>query len=253
VVVGVFICLLAYRLWKGSQSNDNTYVTYGAIGVVVVNAVFLVYFLSSVTTQYFRQLGLIMAIVTVVGAAAFARATGESRRLNTSVVRSRAVPRQSRSRLVGIRLLLIVLLIASLATLYRSPYIYQPSDHVPEGHVDGYEVAFDRMDSDSVMMGIRVTGGRYRDAIYGVQRSHSSELQLGSVPPPVFNAGNYTERYNESRYLAISGRERQREIAVYEGIRYERRGLRHLRNGNQTNRVISNGQVQIYHINSSID
>jgi multisubunit Na+/H+ antiporter MnhF subunit len=253
VIVGVFICLLAYRLWKGSQSNDNTYVAYAVVGVIVVNAVFLVYFLSSVTTQYFRQLGLIMAFVTVVGTAAFSRATAKSQRLSAAGIRSRPVPRPSHGRLVGIRLVLIVLLVASLATLYRSPYIYQPADQVPEGHVDGYELAFDRVDSDSVRMGIRVTGGRYRDAIYGVQRSHSAELQLSSVPPPVFNAGNYTERYNESRYLAISDRERQREMAVYEGIRYERRGLRHLRNSNHINRVISNGQVRVYHFNSSVD
>ncbi len=142
------------------------------------------------------------------------------------------------------------MLIAAVPNLYRSPYMYQASDQVPESHVDGYEVAFDQMDRGLSFMGINGNGGRYRDAIYGFDRARGGQFPGDAVPPPVFNAGNYSEHYDDNRYLAISERDVQREQVVLDGLRYEQQGFERIEEHRQVNRVSSNGKLRVYYISA---
>lgn len=247
VLAGLVILLALYRQRKKQPTAEDDFVTYAAAGLLALGAGFVVYFLSSVTTQYFRQLGLIMAVVTVLSAAGLARvlASYSQRAARTTSTGPSGLTKLAVS---GVILLLLVTLIASVPNLYRSPYMYQASDQVPESHLDGYEVAFDRMDRDVPFMGVNGNGGRYRDAIYGFERARSGQFPGDAVPPPVFNAGNYSEHYNDSRYLAINERDVQREAVVLDGLRYERQGFDRVEGHRQLNRVSSNRQVRVYYI-----
>lgn len=131
----------------------------------------------------------------------------------------------SKVALVGVRVLFIVLLVASLPNIHQSPYIWT-SAHVPEGHVSGFEVAFDRIDRSLPLMGTRHTGGGYRDAIYGAQRARSSNVTGKPAPPSVLNAGNYTEHYNQTRYLVVSDRDVERDLSVFPEPALHLRGSR---------------------------
>lgn len=247
VVAALLIGIALYRVWRGSPSNDNTFVTYAATGLATMTVVFLLYFFSSVTTQYFRQLGLMMVLVTVLGAAGLARVVGAGGdRTSDRLGAVSNAPSPSRAGLLGVKFLLVVMLIASLATLYRSPYMTQPSDQVPEQHLDGYEIAFERMNEDVPFMGIRSSGGRERDAVYGVQSARASAFENLAVPPPVFNAGNYSDSYDVSRYVVVSERDVTREVEVFGELRYERRGVDRLESHQRVDRVVSNQQVQLY-------
>jgi len=246
LVTAVLIAVALYRVWNGSLSNDNTFVTYAATGLTALTVVFIVYFLSSVTTQYFRQLGLVMVLVSAIGAAGFARVVAAGGNSRADQFGAGNGPSPSRLGLLALKVLMVVLLITSLVTLYRSPYMLQPSDHVPEQHMDGHEIAFERMNNDHTFMGMRTTGGRERDAIYGVQRARSSRFDNVAVPPPVFNTGNYTETYNDSRYVLITERDRTRELDVFRQLRYERQGIDRLESQDHVDRILSNQEIQLY-------
>lgn len=251
LLAGVATAVMVVTLrqyWPRRESERETYLLYATVAFLALSVGFLVYFLSSVTTQYFRQLGVMMVLVTVLAAAGVSRGivvgierfqTGWGPTLDSEL---------TSLALRAVAVLFVVLLVVSIPNLYRSPYMYQASDQVPEGHVDGFEAAFDRMDRDLPFMAVRHNGGRYQDAIYGTERARATAFRGDAVPPPVFNAGNYSDQYDESRYLGISTRDRQRELVVYEGLRYERQGFALLDDHRRLNRVVSNRQVRVYFI-----
>jgi len=249
LVAGLVVLLALYRQRENQASAEDDFVTYATAGLVALGLGFVVYFLSSVTTQYFRQLGLIMVVITILAAAGVARAlAGYSRQAGRR--RSTGSSAQTKLAIRGVVLLLLVALVATVPNLYRSPYMYQASDQVPEGHIDGYEAAFDRIDREVPFMGIYNDGGRYRDGIYGFERARGGEYPSNAVPPPVFNAGNYSEHYDGNRYLGISERDVQRELVVLDGLRYEQQGFDHVKDHRQLHRVISNQQVRVYYISA---
>lgn len=249
IIAGALILLTLYRRWNGSRPTTDTYILYLTAGFAALLVGFFVYFLSSVTTQYFRQLGFIMVFVTLIGAAGISRMVAAGPRwLPDDTVLGFTVTEPSELALGGVKLLFIILLVASLPTLYRSPYIYQASDHVPESHADGIEATFDRMDRDVQLMGIRHGAGRYQDGIYGFNRARSSNITAQAVPPPVFNDGNYTAYYTESRYLLVTERDVKRETVVFKGLRYNREGATQLEDHHRLHRVVSNGEVRVYYI-----
>lgn len=247
VIASLVILLSLYRQRGDRTPAADDFVTYASVGLLALGVGFVVYFLSSVTTQYFRQLGLIMAVVTILAAAGLARALGwcSRRAAPTSSADSSARTKLAAGAVV---LLLLAAVIVSVPNLYRSPYMYQASDQVPEGHIDGYEAAFDRIDRDIPFMGVNGDGGRYRDAIYGFERARGGQFPGDAVPPPVFNAGNYSEHYDGSRYLAISERDVQRELTVLDGLRYEQQGFERVEEHRRLNRVVSNRQLRVYHV-----
>lgn len=249
VIAGLVVLLALYRQREPETAAADDHVMYAAAGLLALGAGFVVYFLSSVTTMYFRQLGLIMVIITILSAAGLARALAGYSRRGAQTPLTGASTRTTLAVGVVI-LLLLVTLIAAVPNLYRSPYMYQASDQVPESHIDGYEVAFDRMDRDVPFMGIRGNGGRYRDAIYGFERSRSGQFPGDAVPPPVFNAGNYSEHYDGDRYLAVTERDVQRELVVLDGLRYERQGFEVVEERRQLNRVSSNRGIRVYYISA---
>jgi hypothetical protein len=257
-VIAAFVVLRAVQRQREKRTPaEDDFVMYAAAGLLALGVGFGIYFLSSVTTQYFRQLGLIMVVVTVLAAAGVARALAsvsrQVTRTSSKVTRTSSTGSARLSKLAagGMILLLLVTLFATVPNLYRSPYMYQASDQVPAGHIDGYEAAFDRMDRDVPFMGIHNNGGRYRDAIYGFERARGGQFPGGAVPPPVFNAGNYSEHYDDSRYLAVSQRDVQRELVVLDGLRYEQRGFDHVEEHRRVNRVSSNQQVRVYYISAN--
>ena len=251
VITAILTILVLYRGYCGSQSTADTYLTYLIAGSVSVTMIFAFYFLSSVSTQYFRQLGFLMVFVTLIAAAGITRFTPDNQPDSTSE-RDRVLNTQTASQLivVGIMLVLIVLLVASLYSFYRAPYIYTPSDQVPEGHIEGMEAAFERMDQNQSIRSIRLTGGlyRYQDGIYGVDRSRSMNIKSGYVEPRAFNSGNYTGYYNESHYMAMTERDAKRELIAFKELHFERAGADRLDSHRRLDRVVSNGQVRVYYV-----
>jgi len=62
----------------------------------------------------------------------------------------------------------------------------------------------------------------------------------------VFVKANYSDAFEEPRYMAISESTYQREVVLYNGFRYPERGFERLRTSPGVDRVHSNGEYRLY-------
>lgn len=238
VVLSVFAAGLLFVATRYYRRDDaNMLVAYIAAGLVPLVAVFLVVLGANAGDMYFRYQGFMMVPMTVVGAAALARATVWL--TDAGWQRSGAV----------LAVLLLVLMPAGLAVVHPSPYVYQPSRHVTEAQIDGYGAAFEHRDSDVPFAGVRGGPRRYVDYHYGTEYARNDlgfPGYRGEVPPAVFNGGNYTEAFDGPRYVATTESGRQKEVELYDGFRYSERGYRQLETEPGVNRVRASDQFRLY-------
>ncbi|UPW00410.1 hypothetical protein M0R88_18135 [Halorussus gelatinilyticus] len=252
--VSVVFCALAGLLVLGGflgrveESNLTAFSRYFGLALIPLFGLFTAYFIVSYEKLHFRQLGFIMVLVTILGAVALARG------LDLLSTRTSLSSGSART-LVGVAF--VVMLAASVPTLYQSPYMYQSSSHVSEAQMTGYENAIEYRGS-SPFLGVRGTGERWTDAILGYEESRSRTLGAGSLyasethPATGENfTGRYVARHYDDRYLAFTDRERQQEVRVFNELRFDRSGFRSLDGAPGLNRVQANGGFQMYQINET--
>lgn len=207
------------------------------LGLVPVGVVMALYVFANLQTIYFRHLGFMMALATVFGAVALARAlTGADRR---------GFDRGSVA--VG-GVVLAALLVLSMATVFSSPFIHQANDQVTEMQMGGHETAFAHENESIGYAGIRAGPGRFRDAIEG-----TFDLDLGGGPESTrvpFGEldGDLTAVFGEERYLVVSRADVVRETVAYHNLRYDEAGFERLDRRPGVDRVIANGEFRLYHV-----
>lgn len=235
----LMLAALAGRL-DGRYPDRNALVTYLTAGMVPLLAAFLVFFLLSVETQPFRYSGFIMAVVTVLGAAALAIGL---RSLSTRV--------SSTTLRAAVAVLFVLATPLAVATVFGSPFIYQPNAQVTEMQVTGYRTAFSHRADGVAFAGIRSGPERYLHAIYGTNRAEAMAFpgKTAAVPQRVFNT-NLSSYYGGDRYLPVSQRDHQREVVLYRGFRYHAASFRALGGTPGIDRVESNGAFNLYYIDS---
>lgn len=118
----------------------------------------------------------------------------------------------------------------------------------------GYETAFENR-GDVRFTGLRSPGERYSDAILGYETSKAADWRGEAIYGSDMNATgeNFTaERlttvFEEPRYLPVTDAARARELAVYKGLRFPRRGFRTLDSQPGVSRVQSGGGFDLYYI-----
>ncbi|WP_136601629.1 cytochrome d ubiquinol oxidase subunit II [Salinigranum halophilum] len=235
LIAGVVMLLSFTNRIEGLGPDRDRSVKYLSVSFIPLFGLFLVYFLSSVTSLHFRQLGFLMLPVTVLGALGVV--------LGIRALSVKSSPQRLRTALT---VFFAVAIVISTASLYLSPYIFRPSSHITEPQVEGYSAAFETRGDADKLLGIRRGGGRYADFIYGT--GNTPQLASEAIPPEVFNAGNMTSHYDESNTLIVTRRDRLREVSVYRGLRYSQRGFERLPRKFGLNRVYTNGGVRLYHI-----
>jgi len=108
--------------------------------------------------------------------------------------------------------------------------VYQPNKQVTDAQIDGYGSAFEYRQSDVQFAGIR--GGRSDTSITITGRiARARDAQFpGKDPIPTLGVRgrNYTEHYEDGRYMATTRTDRLREVALYDGLRYGERAFGHL-------------------------
>lgn len=241
-VFGVLAAALLFALYTGRlahrDSDREALVTYVAASLIPLSVAFAFFFVANVSTQHFRYLGFVMVPVTLLGAVALDewldRAGGPS-------------PRWTKRLALVVALLL--LLPMPLATLHSSPFIYQPTPATTEAELTGYEATFEQMDREIGFIGIRGGPNRQLDAIHGTERSDQMGIDgassRGAIPYGVFG-NNMTSHYNESRYLPVTEGDYEREVSLYDGLRYSERGFERLDATVGIDRVHTNGGYRLY-------
>lgn len=234
LVVGAFLLASLRGHFDGVVPDRNALVKYQAVGLVPLFGMFAVVFIAALGDHYFRFLGAIMVFVTILGAVAF------------TVGLPSIVGRPSRVTVRRIILVAFVFLLPfAMATIHPSPFIFQPSDQVTEMEVRGYEQAFEHRDPAIEFLTLRDTAPRYVDAIHGPESDVAGEFD--EVNETAFRE-DLLGADDDPRYLAVTERDRAREIELYDGFRYPRAGFESLESTPGINKVQSNGDFELYQI-----
>ncbi len=215
-----------------SRPDANAVAMYLGIASLLALPVIAAYFVGNIAEHYFRHLGFLLLIAAIVGALALSRGV-------TKVAR-RFDPRWTT---VAVILAFAVLLPLSLASVYPSPFIYKQTQHVTEPQMDGYSAIFDVNDESLTLAGIRRGPWRYSDAIQGVNGSTRYEADVSNA-----NLSRLGDYYADGGYVVVTEYDRQREVTAYRELRYTDRTIQSVARQPGVNRVLSNDDVQLYHV-----
>jgi hypothetical protein len=237
-LLAAVVIVLALRGRFGDR-DANTLVGYLTAALVPVTGVFLLVLASSAGDMYFRYEGFIMVPVTVLGAVAVALAIDRARGRGRTVAKTAIV------------VLFLVLVPAGLAATHPAPYIYQPSRQVTESVAHGYGNSFETRVRGVEFAGVRGGPRRFVDFYYGTQQARTTLDFPGyedPIPTAVFSRGNFTDYYEDPRYLGITESDYAREVELYEGFRYPASGFQALDATVGVNRVRASEGYALYYI-----
>ncbi|MFD1514287.1 hypothetical protein [Halomarina rubra] len=240
VFAAAFVAL-SMRDWQLTSANDEAFSQYIAAAAFPLGALFLLYFLSGVTRQHYRQIGLIVMLVTVLGGVAIVYGADRlTQRFSTQTVA------------VGIGAVLVLFVLLSVPVYFASPYIYQPTQDVSQTELQGYDFAVSH-GADYRYVGIRNGPGRSFDGLYGQigGAAEDAPLRGSQVPTEVFNRGQLAQYYGDSRYLIVTTADIAREEGLWNGLRYTADGFESLDRQPGVNLVYSNGEVRSFLIAES--
>ncbi|MFC3958316.1 hypothetical protein [Halovivax cerinus] len=250
-LIGLFAGCYVLIVWIGrsrSAPEARTTVTYLGAALLPLGAMVAVYFLGT-STMAFRQVGFIAVVLTIVGAIALTGLVGWT---------SRYAPAAVPNALVAI--VLGACLVLALATVFASPFIYSPTQHVSEETYHGYETAITNGPDDQPYAGYGYTTYRFNHAIYGVESMSPAQAGIvgpgtGVVDAAEFNAGDYQYAYadEDPYFLAVSEFDTVREHGLYRGLNYDPAALEDLESYDGSARYVSNGEFVLYEVGSGSD
>ena len=183
---------------------------------------------------FFRHLGFLMIPGTVLGAIGLT-SLGHvlaARRSYATVKRIGAV-------------FAAVVLVLSLATVFPSPFVYLPSNHVTEQQTAGYATTFE-YGGDVPLVTVRGVGDRYADGLgVGADRPFGAGLATWELtgPDPLVEP-------DEQVHFPVTRTARQREVVAYRGLRYSDAYFDSFASRPGVARVVSNGEFDLYAMRS---
>ncbi|MFP8957089.1 hypothetical protein ACLI4Y_10195 [Natrialbaceae archaeon A-CW3] len=240
-VIGTIAGLFVLATWFGRTRLDpdgRAYVTYLAFALVPLGGMFLVYFFGT-PTMAFRQVGFIYVVLTILGGIALAHLFGWlTGPLTTPGANALAA------------VFVSACLVLTLMTLFTSPIIYQPTQHVTEQQQFGFDTTFEHRVDEQRFAGFGYRANRYGDAYHGTEAGREINYDAGAggqVLVDEFEAGNYSGAYHGlDYYFTVSAYDEARELEVYNELHHSEAALAALENDPAANRLISNGEFRLY-------
>lgn len=225
------VLIVAAIMGKLTNPRESGLVRYLSFVVIWMLAIFSLYLVGGISKMYFRHLGFIMLLVTIIGSIALFHAAEISRR-QVSV---------GSFRIAGIAFLLMLVLTS--ITVHPSPTYYKETPHVTEMHMEGYETTFEIRDDDIPLVGFRNRPARFADAVLGEKNS-----KLKTQPAPEASLTEIQHQYETPHNLVVSKYTREQEVSAFNELRYTEQGFRSLQDQDGISKVMSNGEVELYHI-----
>lgn len=230
LMIGVFFGRL------DQDSDADAFVEYlcaALVGLLVFDVLLLI--AGDTSDLFFRTLGAVMAVVTVLTVFAVPRL------LEWAPISLPTTPRRI-AGMVAVGLLLT----ASIPTVYASPYIFQTNSQVTEQQMTGHEILFEHEMDDSQTTALRNGPWRYYHAIYGVENTEERVSRMKQSGVPFGSLGELQATYATDHYVALRESDRQREAGVYRGLRYDAESFESLDWQPNVHRVTSNGGFRAY-------
>ena len=222
-VLATIVACYLFVIWSGASRTprrSRIFASYLGVSLFPLGGMFAVYFLGT-PTMAFRQIGFIMVIVTILAGVALAAFVGRASPTLSPGVTSSVVA-------VG----LAACLVLAALTVFGSPFIYNPTQHVSEQTYQGYETAITNGTEDNPYAGYGYTTYRYNDAIYGVESMTENQSALmwpgeGVIDMEEFNDRAYSDAYpgDGSYFLLVSEFDTVREHHIYRGLNLQEEPL----------------------------
>ncbi|WP_254530971.1 hypothetical protein [Natrinema gelatinilyticum] len=240
-IIGLVVGLFILVVWLGRSSLDGearSFVNYFSLALFPLCGMFLVYFLGT-PTMAFRQVGFIYVLLTILAGIALAQFIGGLSNVITTPGANAVAA-----------LVLGTCLVLGLMTVFASPLIYSPGQHVTEEMMSGYEDGLDHGAEGVPYAGMGYDPYRYDHGINGLDGSDTlsgASRATGSVNATVFGEGNYSGAYPTGEYyFVVSEWDRTKELEVYDELNYERDTVEGVETEPGTNKVISNDEFSMY-------
>lgn len=241
LIVGLFIAVT----WLGRTKLDRetkSFVSYFGLALVPLGGIFLVYLIGT-PTMAFRQIGFIFVLMTILAGIAIAHLIGGL---------SSVVTRPGANAIAAV--VLGACLVLGLMTVFSSPIIYDPGQHVTDEKFSGYESGFEHAAEDRPHVGLGYDPFRYDHGINGVEREDAlsgASIASGEVNGTAFENGNYSGAYNGlDYYFIVTEWDETREFDVYEELRYSDDSVAGVDHDRSANKVISNDEFRMYAVDS---
>lgn len=257
VAVAVMAVVRRHGTETADHLCDNTdsilYFAYAGLGLfpfVVIHT------FGSADAYLFRHVGFIMAIATILGAVGlfFLVQWVTDREFG---VTARRVLRPTFGVLASGTLVL------SLLTVYSSPFIYLPGQHVPDIQMDGYESSFEMQPKDrGVWFGaVSQPPRRYEDAMFakpGAAWDPSPTMRTsGAVASEnLSRLGEYYETHWEEivqrdHFFAVTRPDVETELVAKRGLHYAQEDIDTIDHQRDVYRVYSNGDFDLYYVDTT--
>lgn len=223
VIFGIYILKSLYA----KNGNLTYYKILGlSLAIIPLTGGVALFFLSDSQLLSLRYVGVIMVLITIIGAVAITQIFDLSGNVKTRTI-------------LGLFFALMILI--SGPTYYATPYIVKPSRHVTEEFMNGYDISFTYRTEGVPIDAVRGPPFRYQEAIYGLRVPHVWES-----PPDHFNNQSLSKNYTSKRYLAVTQAARQRDIVLYRGLRYTKDDFEYLDRDSGIDKVVSTGEFELY-------
>jgi hypothetical protein len=237
-LVGVLMIAVFTGRLRTDGSDADTFVEYLCVGLTGLLAfAFVMLVAGSTSTLFFRTLGAVMAVVTVLAVLALPRVAS-------------LLPRTPRPQLrkVAAVVLVVGLLAMTIPIVYPSPYIYKPDRMVSEQQLTGHETLFEHQLPDAEVRSVRDGPWRSYHAIYGVETTYDRRDRLRGNGLSFGRLGELQSLSETDYYVSISESDRTREVDVFRELRYTASGFDSLDGQRGVNRIISNGEFHSYFV-----
>lgn len=252
VVLGLVVWYWSGRLTPESGEHSPS-ISYFALGGIALLPVLIVQIHGDVSHLFFRHLGFVYVIVSILLAVGLNRLR-DGISVNWAILRPVVV------------VVAVTALVLSMAAFHPSPFIYQFTPHTPEGQLGGYEAAFEEQPPESnIWFGTFRVGTRYKTALAAAPGTSwypdnvkPAPKFSGRIPDSALLDGvvQYYETHPEppvhsDHYVPLSTATRERETRLYDGLRYSEAGFESLERQEDVHRIRSSGEMTWYYVNVS--
>ncbi|AEM57270.1 hypothetical protein HISP_08486 [Haloarcula hispanica N601] len=256
VVTIAFVSRTLWNIFRKEDSIEKRQICLLYLSLLPGIVLGILFFIKGTIGQFFRFAGVALMLGTIATGLAIGQA-GEFLRQRTG-----------RRIIVGlIGLVLIVAVISSIPVLYKSPYVYQPSEQVTEARFAGYDWIFESRPEDGPgIASLDTSVYRMRNIHYGKQNSVREMRQNPKIlaplskdrPTPEFHAfvpyhfsdsefNSSVDR--QSAYIVKTEYGTKQHLRLYDGLRFDQSDMRYL--DAHSAEVYSNGGTSVYHIRFS--
>lgn len=244
-LIGLIVGLFVLLTWLGRTKLTQeawSFITYFGIALIPLGGLFVVYFVGT-PTMAFRQLGFLYVILTILAGIALAHGVGRL---------SGVISTPGANAITSV--FLSACLVLGLMTVYASPIIYKPGQHITEETFSGYESGLEHGADGVPYVGMGYDPYRYDHGINGLGGSETltaGTASSGEANAAEFNEGDYDNAYRGiDYYFVVTEWDKTRELGVYRELHYDQTALKGMKYDSHVNKVISNNDFRMYAVSS---